>query len=210
MKCLIESIRVCSDVKDRLLLEKDMTNVTVHGYWETSFFQSNKLTEFVQKRIHWNGNIGNFLNFKVWRKWNGYTGIKLVKIIENLILKLSSSYSKFRICHICSSPDQKIVGNSLQPIGGLITGNCIYQGFRRKVTVDVIGQIGNIQFPRILWYEKLHLMIDNTCVNTLNICLNTMNSHDTKRMHFSSCNYYKILKCIKFRKPSGRNAIEWK
>ena len=28
--------------------------------------------------------------------------------------------------------DQKIVGNSFQPIGGLITGNCIHQGFRRK------------------------------------------------------------------------------
>ena len=50
--------------------------------------------------------------------------------------------------------DQKIVGNLLQPIGGLITGNCIHQGFRQKVTGDVIGQIGNIQFPRILWYVK--------------------------------------------------------
>ena len=46
--------------------------------------------------------------------------------------------------------DQKIVGNSFQPIGGLITGNCFHQGFGWKVTVDVIGQIGNIQFPRIL------------------------------------------------------------
>ena len=48
--------------------------------------------------------------------------------------------------------DHKIVGNSFQPIGGLITGNCIHQGFRWKITVGVFGQIGNIQFPRILWY----------------------------------------------------------
>ena len=48
--------------------------------------------------------------------------------------------------------DQKIVGNLFQPIGGLIIGNCIHQGFRRKVTVDVIDQIGYIQFPRIIWY----------------------------------------------------------
>ena len=47
--------------------------------------------------------------------------------------------------------DQKIVGNSFQPIGVLITGNGIHQSFRRKVTVDVIGQIGNLQLPRILW-----------------------------------------------------------
>ena len=46
--------------------------------------------------------------------------------------------------------DQKIVGNLFQPISGLITGNCIHQGIRRKVTVGVIGQIGKIQFPRIL------------------------------------------------------------
>ena len=49
-----------------------------------------------------------------------------------------------RISIMYDDPDQKIVGNSFQPIGGLITGNCIHQGFRRKVTVDVIGQIGNI------------------------------------------------------------------
>ena len=48
---------------------------------------------------------------------------------------------------IVLSTDQK---NSFQPIGVLITGNCIHQGFRWKVTADVIGQIGNIQFPRIL------------------------------------------------------------
>ena len=54
-----------------------------------------------------------------------------------------SSYFGFLGCRL---------GNSLQPMGDLITGNCIYQGFRRKVTVNVIGQIGNIQFPRILWY----------------------------------------------------------
>ena len=46
--------------------------------------------------------------------------------------------------------DQKTVGNSFEPMGGLITGNCVHQCFRRKVTVDVIGQIGNMQFPRIL------------------------------------------------------------
>ena len=44
----------------------------------------------------------------------------------------------------------KIVGNSFTPIGGLITGYSIHQGFRQKVTMDVIGQIGNIQFSRIL------------------------------------------------------------
>ena len=56
-----------------------------------------------------------------------------------------------KIGHLkASASDQKIVGNLFQPIGGLITGNCIHQGFRRKATVDVIGQIGNIQFPRIL------------------------------------------------------------
>ena len=49
-----------------------------------------------------------------------------------------------------NTTDQKIVENSFQPIGSLITGNYIHQGFRWKVTVDVIGQIGNIQFPRIL------------------------------------------------------------
>ena len=51
---------------------------------------------------------------------------------------------------ILSTSDQKIVGNLFRPIGGLITGNCIHQGFRWNVTVDVIGQIGTIQFPRIL------------------------------------------------------------
>ena len=56
-------------------------------------------------------------------------------------------------------PDQKIVGNSFQPIGGLISGNCIHQGFRQKVTVDAIGQIGNIQFPRILSYDHFNRQI---------------------------------------------------
>ena len=64
--------------------------------------------------------------------------------------------SLFKICqeiqpvHFERKSDQKTVENSFQPIGGLITGNCIQQGFWRKVTVDVIGHIGNIQFPRIL------------------------------------------------------------
>ena len=49
-----------------------------------------------------------------------------------------------------ASADQKIIGNSFQPIGGFLSGSCIHQDFRRKVSVDVIGQIGNIQFPRIL------------------------------------------------------------
>ena len=48
------------------------------------------------------------------------------------------------------SSDQKTVGNSFQPIGGLISGNCIHHGFRQKVTVDVTGQISDIQFPGIL------------------------------------------------------------
>ena len=46
-------------------------------------------------------------------------------------------------CFILIS-DQKILGNSFQPIGGHITG---------KVTEDVIGQIYYIWFPRILWYD---------------------------------------------------------
>ena len=62
-----------------------------------------------------------------------------------------SDYKNFIRCFFS---DQKIVGNSFQPIGGLITGKCIHQGIRRKVTEDVIGQIYYIWFPRILWYEK--------------------------------------------------------
>ena len=71
---------------------------------------------------------------------------------------------------------QKIVGNSFQPIGDLITGNSIHQGFRRKVTVDVIDQIGNIQFPRILWYgyHSKYFTYNKHCVNqgmTINVRL---------------------------------------
>ena len=62
-------------------------------------------------------------------------------------------FNKNTFCSVTPGPEisvQKIVGNSFQPIAGLMTGNSIHQGFRWKVRVDVIGQIGYIQFPRIL------------------------------------------------------------
>ena len=42
--------------------------------------------------------------------------------------------------------DQKIVGNGFQPIGIQIIGNCIHEGFSRKVITHRIGQIGTWDF----------------------------------------------------------------
>ena len=42
--------------------------------------------------------------------------------------------------------DQKIVGNGFYAIGILVTGNCIHQGFIRKVVTHRIGQIGKQRF----------------------------------------------------------------
>ena len=39
-------------------------------------------------------------------------------------------------------PDQKIVGNSFQPIGVIITGNRIHRSFMLTGTEDPIGQLG--------------------------------------------------------------------
>ena len=57
---------------------------------------------------------------------------------------LPCSRYQFWSLHFILISDQKILGNSFQPIGGHITG---------KVTEDVIGQIYYIWFPRILWYD---------------------------------------------------------
>ena len=53
---------------------------------------------------------------------------------------MSMEFNYFRVVTLVmlktmplNSSDQKIVGNSFQPVGDLITGNCINQGFRRKV-----------------------------------------------------------------------------
>ena len=60
---------------------------------------------------------------------------------------MSPKHASYKLSksHLMRS-DQKIGGNSFQPIGGLITGNCIHQGIRRKVTVDVIGRSAAYKF----------------------------------------------------------------
>ena len=105
----------------------------------------------------------------------------------------------------------KIVGNSFQPIGGLITGNYIHQGFRQKVTVDVIGQIGNIQFPRTLWYAQVSVQGSSVplpvapkknwlwCISSFfNICLGYVDLPQPNRPDSNSLTFWmKSLFCLK-------------
>ena len=54
-------------------------------------------------------------------------------------------HGTYHVLHIVLT-NKKIVGNSFQPIGGLVTENCIHQGFRQKVTVDIIGGLATYNF----------------------------------------------------------------
>ena len=54
---------------------------------------------------------------------------------------------------LVGTADQKIVGNSFQPMGVIITGNPIHQRVMSRGTIDPIGQLGyitNQEFPSIL------------------------------------------------------------
>ena len=83
---------------------------------------------------------------------DSYVMIKAGLCESNILEGFSESIKIDLFMYFIHLSDQKIIGNSFQPIGALITGKCIHQGFRRKVTEDVIGQIYYIWFPRILWY----------------------------------------------------------
>ena len=85
--------------------------------------------------------------------------------MSNLILKSNCLnpcvlWSRIYTYSFGTTPDQKIVGNGFQPIGILVTGNCIHQGFKQKVITHLIGQIGTQGFlefsdmPFFLLYLK--------------------------------------------------------
>ena len=62
---------------------------------------------------------------------------------QNIDIKGSTSTSIYSPHEtIKNSPDQKIVGNSLQPIGVIIIENLFSKASMLRVTIDVIGQCG--------------------------------------------------------------------
>ena len=68
-------------------------------------------------------------------------------ILSGAVSQKGDILSRFSSAWLCSVEptiltDQKIVGNSLQPIDVIITGKPIHQSFTLRVSNDAIGQYG--------------------------------------------------------------------
>ena len=104
--------------------------------------------KLVEKQIWFTADVYmraySILPFRDWVGWNYLPNAIRTLWKKNIFRKASS--------------DQKIVENSFQPIGIIITGNHIHQCFVLRCRMDPIGQFGCItsqEIPSSLWYESL-------------------------------------------------------